>query len=59
MHQEALMQIVPWTSDLVRMLAPMFMGDRPFPIRLWAVLEGTIVGRIVVDQPMHPALALV
>src|SRR5919199_3310022 len=59
MHQEPPMQIVPWTSDLARMLAPMFTGDRPIPIRLWAVLDGSIVGRIVVDQLPHPTLALV
>lgn len=53
------MQIVPWTSDLAQMLAPMFTGDRPIPIRLWAALDGVSVGRIVVDQLTHPTLALV
>ncbi len=53
------MHITFWTADLARIIAPMFSSDRPIPIRLWAVLDGTIMGRIVVDHLTHPTLALV
>jgi GNAT superfamily N-acetyltransferase len=57
--QEALMHLAPWSPDLAHLIAPLFSSDCPIPIRLWAVLEGTITGRIVVDQVPQPTLALV
>ena len=53
------MQSVPRTADLARRLDPMFSSDRPVAIRMWAVLEGTISGRIVVDRLPPPTVALV
>lgn len=53
------MQSIQCTPDLARRLAPLFDGDRPIPIRLWAVLDGLIPGRVVADDPAQPAWALV
>ena len=53
------MQITPWSAALARTIAPMFAPDCPIPIRLWAVLDGTIGGRIVVDSTEQPTCALV
>ena len=53
------MQLVPMTAELAPQLEALFAGDRPIPIRLWAILDGSIEGRILVDQPAAPTLALV
>lgn len=53
------MQFISFSADRVRQLAPLFSADRPIPIRLWAILDGTIQGRMVVDEPNAPSLALV
>jgi RimJ/RimL family protein N-acetyltransferase len=53
------MRLVPLTAELAPQLDALFAGDRPIPIRLWAILDGTIQGRILVDEPARPALALV
>jgi GNAT superfamily N-acetyltransferase len=37
----------------------LYAGDRPIPIRLWAILDGIIQGRILVDEPAKPTWALV
>jgi hypothetical protein len=52
-------QLVPITAELGTQLETLFAGDRPIPIRLWAILDGIIEGRILVDVPSRPALALV
>jgi RimJ/RimL family protein N-acetyltransferase len=53
------MLIVPWTTEIAPRLKALFIGQPPVPIRLWAILDGTIQGRILVDQPEQPTLALV
>jgi RimJ/RimL family protein N-acetyltransferase len=52
------MQIVPYTVGLAPQLERLFPGNRPVPTRLWAILDGTIQGRILVDEPTHPIFAL-
>jgi len=53
------MQIVPFTPEIALRLERLFPGNRPIPTRLWAILDGTIQGRILVDEPTHPTFALV
>ncbi len=53
------MQFIPCSDDSVSQLATLFTDDRPIPIRLWAILDGTIQGRILVDEPNGPTVALV
>lgn len=53
------MQIVPFTAEIAPRLEGLFPGDRPIPTRLWAILDGTIRGRIVVDEPTQPTFALI
>lgn len=53
------MQQVPFSLELAARLRPLFDPDRPIPVRLWAMLDGVIQGRIVVDQPAMPTFALV
>jgi len=53
------MQLIPFTVEMASQLEALFIGKRPVPIRLWAILDGTIQGRILVDRPVQPTLALV
>jgi hypothetical protein len=53
------MQIVPYTAELAPRLEGLFPGHQPIPTRLWAMLDGTIRARILVDEPSHPTFALV
>ena len=53
------MQLVPLTTEIAPQLETLFAGDRPIPIRLWAILDGIIQGRILVDEPARPTWALV
>ena len=53
------MHLVALTAEIALRLEALFAGDRPIPIRLWAILDGTIQGRILVDEPSSPTLALV
>jgi RimJ/RimL family protein N-acetyltransferase len=46
-------------TELAPQLEALFAGDRPIPIRMWAILDGTIQGRILVDEPSKPTLALI
>jgi RimJ/RimL family protein N-acetyltransferase len=52
-------QLVALNAERAPQLETLFAGDRPIPIRLWAILDGTIESRILVDQPTKPTLALV
>lgn len=51
------MQIVPYSHDLAARIAGLFPADPPVPTRLWANLDGTIHGRILVDEPAKPTVA--
>jgi RimJ/RimL family protein N-acetyltransferase len=53
------MHLISYSPSIGSRLATLFKGDRPVPVRLWAILDGTIQGRIVVDDPNAPTLALV
>jgi RimJ/RimL family protein N-acetyltransferase len=52
-------QLIPLTAELAPQLEALFAGERPIPIRLWAILDGSIQGRILVDEPARPTWALV
>jgi RimJ/RimL family protein N-acetyltransferase len=51
--------LIPFSPAAAVRLSPLFTGDYPVPIRLWAILEGTCEGRILVDNPDAPAWALI
>jgi RimJ/RimL family protein N-acetyltransferase len=53
------MHLVPFPADGAPHLASLFMADQPIPIRLWAILDGIIGSRILVDEPSAPTIALV
>lgn len=53
------MQRIPLSPELAPRVAPLFSPDRPIPVRLWAVLDGAIQGRLLVDDPRAPACAVV
>lgn len=53
------MRLVPFPADEAPHLTSLFKSDRPIPIRLWAILDGTIGGRMLVDEPSAPTVALV
>ncbi len=53
------MQIIPLTEETASRLERLFPHDPPIPIRLWAILEGAIQGRILVDDPLLPTIAVV
>ncbi len=53
------MQVIPFTTDIALRIEGLFPGNRPVPTRLWAILDGAIQGRILVDEPSHPTFALV
>jgi L-amino acid N-acyltransferase YncA len=53
------MQIVPLMPELASRLERLFPGDLPVPTRLWAILDGVIQGRILVDEPSQPTYAFI
>ena len=53
------MQPVPWSSTLRTLLLPRFVPAPPVPVRLWAILDGLMPGRILVDNPQHPTCAMI
>jgi hypothetical protein len=53
------MQIVPFTAEIAPRLERLFQENQPVPTRLWAILDGTIQGRILVDEPTHPMFAVI
>jgi GNAT superfamily N-acetyltransferase len=53
------MHFLPFSAGNMRPLAPLFADDRPIPIRLWAILDGSIQGRILVDAPDAWTCALI
>lgn len=53
------MQLVPFSAEIAPQLERLFTGDRPIPIRLWAILDGVTQGRILVDVPTNPTFAIV
>ena len=52
------MRIVPFSIEIASHLKILFQDLPPIPTRLWAVLDGTIQGRILVDDPLHPQFAI-
>jgi RimJ/RimL family protein N-acetyltransferase len=53
------MQFVPLTADIARRLERLFPQEPPVPIRLWAILDGVIQGRILADDPVQPKAAAI
>jgi hypothetical protein len=53
------MHIISYTTETALRIKGLFQGNCPVPTRLWAILDGTIQGRILVDEPSHPTFALV
>jgi len=54
-----LMQFAPLTPELASRLEGLFPDDPPIPVRLWAILDGFIQGRILVDDPTGPTCAFI
>jgi hypothetical protein len=50
------MQIIPLTVELAPRLARLFPDDPPIEVRLWAILDDLIQGRILVDESTGPAI---
>ena len=53
------MEIVPYTADIVLWLEKLFHENPPVPTRQWAILDGTIEGRILVDKPAQPTVGII
>lgn len=53
------MHPIPFLPDLAARLKPLFSTNCPIPVRLWAVLDGTIQGRLLVDNADAPTFAVV
>jgi hypothetical protein len=53
------MQIVPYSTAIAARIAGLFSANPPVPTRLWANLDGTIRGRILVDEPRSPTCAII
>lgn len=53
------MQLIPFSAERAPHLAALLSDDRPIPVRLWAMLDGSIQSRVLVDQPRAPTIALV
>jgi GNAT superfamily N-acetyltransferase len=53
------MQFIPFSAERAPHLATLLSDDRPIPVRLWAMLDGSIQSRMLVDQPHAPTIALV
>ena len=52
------MHLVPWTTEIASQLKILFADDRPIPIRLWAMLDGSSQSRILVDELSRPTVAI-
>ncbi|MEW5867867.1 MAG: GNAT family N-acetyltransferase [Chloroflexota bacterium] len=52
------MQIIPFTAEIAARLERLFSEKPPVSTRLWAILDGTIQGRILVDDPAQPTYAI-
>lgn len=52
------MKLATFDAALATQINSFFANDRPVPIRVWAMLDGTIEGRCVVDDPAQPTCAL-
>ena len=53
------MRHVSWSADVRAQLAPLFRASSPVPVRLWAILDGVMPGRILVDDPQRPSFAMI
>ena len=53
------MQITPFSAGLATGLASLFQENQPTPTRLWAMLDGAIRGRYLVDQLAEPKFAII
>lgn len=53
------MQIVPFSAEIAPRLERLFQEKLPVPTRLWAILDGAIQGRILVDDPTRPTAAFI
>lgn len=53
------MQRIPFSPDRAARLKPLFSANCPIPVRLWAVLDGTIQGRLLADNVDVPVFAVV
>ena len=53
------MQIVAYSPAIAARIAGLFSANPPVPTRLWAILDGTIRGRLLVDEPRNPTFALI
>ena len=51
------MQFLASSARLLAQLSALLLPDRPIPIRLWAILDGTIRGRIVTNKGLLTPLA--
>lgn len=50
--------LIQGSEAALRRVRPLFAGDYPVPIRLWAMLDGVVAGRLLVDSAEEPAYAL-
>jgi hypothetical protein len=53
------MVIIPFTPNTALYLERLLQEDNPIPTRLWAILDGTIKARILVDEPVDPKFMMV
>jgi len=53
------MQIIPYSKEIACWLEPLFQRSCPLTPRLWALLAGTIQGRLFVDEFKQPATAFI
>lgn len=53
------MQIIPLTANTAARLERLFPEHPPIAIRLWAILDGVIQGRLLVDEPDCPRRAFI
>lgn len=53
------MELITFSASLMPRLAGLFDVEPPVPIRLWAMLDGIIESRILVDDPRAPACCLI
>ncbi|NTV28391.1 MAG: GNAT family N-acetyltransferase [Methanothrix sp.] len=53
------MEIIPFTPNTAMYLERLLQEDNPIPTRLWAILDGTIKARILVDEPVDPKFMMV
>lgn len=48
----------PPSADALARVRPLFTGTYPVPVRLWAMLDGVVSPRLVVDDAEAPTWAL-